>query len=86
MMNHMIYMIIWKKMVLKKINLDISKEELSKLKKWKEYTLDEVEKSLKVQWFIEDLFWVKIVDTDFLLNLYKLIFSNVQNNLKKASR
>ena len=74
--------------MLKKKNqdLDITKKELKEFKKEEEYTLEDVEKSLKVQWFIEDLFGVKITDTDFLLNLYDLVFSNVQSNLKKNSR
>lgn len=50
------------------------------------YTLEEVEKSLKVQWFIEDVFGIKVTDTDFLLDLYDMIFSNVQSNIKKRSR
>ena len=65
---------------------NLTDEDIEKIKNDEEYTLEELEKSLKVQWFIEDTFGIKITDTDFLLNLYNTIFSNVQSNLKKTSR
>ena len=64
----------------------LTEEDIERIKKEKMYTLEEVEKSLKVQWFIEDVFGIKVTDTDFLLDLYDMIFSNVQSNIKKRSR
>ncbi len=64
----------------------LTEEDIENIKNEEdEYTLEEVEKSLKIQWFIEDLFGTKITDTDFLLSLYNIIFSNVQSSVKKES-
>jgi hypothetical protein len=36
-----------------------------------------------MQWLLEDLFGVKITDTDLLLALYDLLYVNVQRNIKE---
>ena len=54
----------------------LTEEDLEKIKNEKTYTLEEVENSLKMQWMIEDMFWVKITDTDVLLDLYNNDFKN----------
>jgi hypothetical protein len=59
---------------------------LEKIKSEKTYTLEEVENSLKMQWMIEDMFWVKITDTDVLLDLYNRFSKNVQNYIWKESK
>jgi len=61
----------------------LTKQDLEKIKKEKEYSLNEVKKSLKMQWLLEDLFGVKITDTDLLLALYDLLYVNVQRNIKE---
>jgi len=63
----------------------LDEKKLEEIRKEKEYSLEEVKKSLKMQWLIEDLFGIKITDTDLLLSLYNLILKNVQNNTKKKS-
>ena len=64
----------------------LTEEDLEKIKSEKTYTLEEVENSLKMQWMIEDMFWVKITDTDVLLDLYNRFSKNVQNYIWKESK
>ena len=64
----------------------LTEEDLQKIKNEKTYTLEEVENSLKMQWMIEDMFWVKITDTDVLLDLYNRFSKNVQSCIWKESQ
>jgi hypothetical protein len=60
---------------------------LEKIKSEKTYTLEEMEKADIIQDVIEKLFWIKITDTDFLLDLYNRFIKNIQSCiLKKANK
>ena len=63
----------------------LTEEDLEKIKSEKTYTLEEIEKADIIQDMIEKLFWVKLTDTDFLLDLYNKLNLYVYNKINQTS-